>query len=71
MFRNSTITDLFLFAFTQLIVYYQLNGRFLLISGDIEEIEYGLNHLDGTLVAIELPIQNTAMDSSTLLNSII
>ena len=57
----------------------KLKGRFLLISGDnyvytsgdIEEIECGQNHLDGTLVAIELPLQNTDIDSTALLNSII
>ena len=57
----------------------KLKGRFLLISGDnyvytsgdIEEIECGLNHLDGTLVAIELPRQHTDIDSTALLNSII
>ena len=57
----------------------KLNGRFLLISGDnyvytsgdIEEIEDGPNQLDGTLVAIELPLQNTDIDSTTLLSSII
>ncbi len=28
MFRNSTITDLFLFVFTQLILHYQLEQRY-------------------------------------------
>ena len=57
----------------------KLNGRFLLIIGgnyvytssDIEEIEYGLNQLDGKLVAIKLPLQNTDIDSTALLSSII
>ena len=45
--------------------------NYVYTSADIEEIEYEPNQLDETLVAIELPLQNTDIDSTALLISII